>query len=96
MSKKYKKLFLGLLFDAMGYVSFLIPGVGEFTDVVWAPVSAFLMLKMYKGDKGKVGAAVTFVEEAFPVMDVVPTFTIMWFYTYVIEKNKSKVIEVEK
>jgi len=29
---KYRKLFLGILFDAIGYASYLFPGVGEFTD----------------------------------------------------------------
>lgn len=87
--KKYQKLLLGLLFDAVGYVSFLIPGIGEFTDIVWAPVSAWLMTKLYKEKTGKIAAMVTFVEEALPFADVVPTFTIMWFYTYVFRPDKS-------
>lgn len=89
--KKYQKLFLGLLFDALGYVSFLLPGIGEFTDIIWAPVSAWLMTKLYQGKPGKIAAVVTFVEEAFPFTDVLPTFTIMWFYTYVVSAEKSKI-----
>jgi len=80
---KYQKLGLSLLLDAIGYVSFVIPGIAEFSDIVWAPASAYIMTKMYKGDKGKIAAAVVFVEEAMPFMDVVPTFTLMWLYTYV-------------
>jgi len=37
---KFKKLLLGILFDLTGYVSFIIPGFGEFTDIIWAPISA--------------------------------------------------------
>ena len=80
---KYKKLVLCLFLDAIGYVSFLIPGVGEFSDVVWAPVSAWLMTKLYKGRAGKIAAVVSFVEELMPGVDVVPTFTLMWVYVYV-------------
>lgn len=85
---KYKKLGLGLLFDALGLVSFIIPGVGEFTDIVWAPASAWLMTRLYKGKAGKIAGLISFVEEALPGFDVIPTFTLMWLYTYVISSEK--------
>lgn len=84
---KYKVLALSLLLDAVGCASFLIPGIGEFSDVVWAPVSAWIMTKLYKGKAGKVGAVISFVEEALPGLDIVPTFTLMWLYSYVIKKE---------
>jgi len=80
---KYKKLALGILLDALGFVSYIIPGIAEFSDILWAPLSAWLMTKLYKGKPGKVAAIVNFVEEALPGFDVIPTFTLMWFYTYV-------------
>ncbi|WP_339918108.1 hypothetical protein [Yeosuana marina] len=85
---KYNKLIIGILLDAIGYVSFLIPGIGEFSDIVWAPISAWIMTKLYKGRSGKVAAVINFVEEALPGVDVVPTFTLMWLYTYVFNKKK--------
>jgi len=85
---KYKKLALSLLFDAIGYTSFLIPGIGEFADIVWAPASAWLMTKLYKGKSGKIGAVISFIEEAMPGLDVIPTFTLMWLYTYVFSSEK--------
>lgn len=87
---KYKKLALSLVFDAMGYLSYILPGVGELFDVVWAPASAYLMTKMYKGNKGKIAAAVTFIEEAMPGLDIIPTFTLMWLYTYVFKGSKKE------
>ena len=87
---KYTKLFLSLILDAIGYVSFVIPGIGEFADIVWAPISGWLMTKLYKGKVGKIAGIITFIEEALPVMDVIPTFTMMWFYTYVIKKDDLK------
>lgn len=88
--KKYQKLALSLLFDAIGYVSYLIPGLGELSDIVWAPASAYIMTKMYKGNKGKVAGAIAFIEEAMPGLDVVPTFTLMWLYTYVFSSKETK------
>lgn len=95
---KYKKLALSLIFDVIGYVSFIIPGLGELLDIVWAPTSAYLMTKMYKGQKGKIAAVISFIEEAVPGLDIIPTFTLMWLYTYVFkgfeEKNAKKTINV--
>lgn len=87
--KKYQKLVLSLLFDALGFVSFLIPGIGEFSDIIWAPMAAWLMTKLYQGKIGKIAAVVTFVEEALPFADVIPTFTVMWLYTYVFKTKEA-------
>ena len=87
---KYKKLALSLVFDAIGFLSYIIPGIGELLDVIWAPISAYLMTKMYKGNKGKIGAAVSLIEEAMPGLDVIPTFTLMWLFTHVFTANQSK------
>lgn len=84
---KIKKLVLGILFDGIGMLSFTIPGIGEFGDVVWAPLAGFLMAKMYEGRVGKVAGILTFVEEIFPFTDVVPSFTLTWIYTYFIKSN---------
>ena len=86
--KKMNKLMLGLLFDAIGMVSFVIPGIGEFADVVWAPLAGFLMTRMYKGRVGKVAGILTFVEEIIPFTDVIPSFTITWIYTYLIKGSE--------
>lgn len=94
---KYLKLLVGIVFDLIGYTSFIIPWFAEITDVIWAPVSAYLMTRMYKGKKGKVAAVVSFVEEALPWLDIIPTFTLMWIYTYVISsenKDEKKTIEI--
>ena len=89
----YKKLALGILFDAFGYVSIIFPPF----DFVWAPASAWLMVKLYKGKKGKIAGAISFVEEALPFLDIIPTFTLMWIYTYVFsagQKSKDAIIDV--
>jgi len=94
-NKKYKQLFMGLLFDAVGMLSFAIPFVGEFSDIVWAPLSGWLMTRMYKGKIGQAAGVFSFVEEIIPGFDIIPSFTLMWLYTYVLKSGKnSRTIEV--
>jgi hypothetical protein len=86
----YAKLILSLLFDAIGMLSFAIPGIGEFSDVIWAPLSYWLMTRMYPGRIGQVGGLISFVEEALPGVDFIPTFTLTWLYdTFYAQKNTS-------
>ncbi len=85
---KIRNLFLGLLFDALGMLSFFLPGIGEFSDVIWAPLAGWLMTRMYKGKIGQAAGLVTFVEELIPGLDAIPTFTIMWIYTYLLSDKK--------
>ena len=87
---KYKKLVYSIVLDAIGMVP--IP----FFDFIWAPTSAYLLTKMYKGLKGRVAGIIGFAEEIIPFSDFIPTFTIMWFYTYVFskEKNQNEITEV--
>ncbi|MDH6600162.1 hypothetical protein M2306_000856 [Myroides gitamensis] len=72
-SLKTRQLIIGLFLDLLGMASYLIPGLGEFSDVIWAPISAFILAKMYPGKVGKVGALVNFVEELSPGLDIIPT-----------------------
>jgi hypothetical protein len=86
-SHKNRDLVLGILFDAIGTVSFGIPLIGEFSDVIWAPIAGFLMTWMYKGKAGRVAGVFTFLEEIIPFTDIIPSFTMMWVYTYLIKKH---------
>lgn len=56
--------------------------------LVWAPLSGYLMTKLYEGKKGKIASIFVFIEEALPFLDIVPTFTIMWMYTYWNQSSK--------
>ena len=85
--EKQRKLIMGLLFDAIGMLSFTIPLVGEFGDVIWAPLAGFLMSYMYKGRVGKVAGFFAFLEEILPFTDIIPSFTLTWLYSYYIQKK---------
>lgn len=67
--------------------TFAIPGFGEFADLIWAPISALIFLKMFGGRVGMIGGILNFIEEILPFADIIPSFTIAWF----IRKN-----EIEK
>ena len=64
MNPKYKKLLISIFLDGVGMLSFIIPGLGEFIDIIWAPLSAFLILKLYTGTFSKVASLISFGEEA--------------------------------
>ena len=81
------KLVLSLLFDTIGMSSFAIPGIGEFSDVIWAPLSYWLLTKMYAGRIGQVSGVISMVEEAAPGLDFIPTFTLTWIYDTFLSKK---------
>eukprot|EP01108_Squamamoeba_japonica_P007952 TRINITY_DN6912_c0_g1_i1.p1 TRINITY_DN6912_c0_g1~~TRINITY_DN6912_c0_g1_i1.p1 ORF type:complete len:128 (-),score=18.06 TRINITY_DN6912_c0_g1_i1:17-400(-) len=75
----YLKLFLAIVIDLIGLGSYLIPGLGEGADTLWAPVSSFLIYKMFnRGDMAVLG----FAEEALPFLDFIPTACIAWYLTF--------------
>ncbi|CAM3941856.1 MULTISPECIES: hypothetical protein [Flavobacterium] len=87
-SSKKSKLILSIVFDLIGMLSYIVPGYAESIDIVWAPVSFLLLRKMYKGKIGEVASVIGFIEEAFPFIDIIPTFTITWIYKFLIKKEE--------
>lgn len=85
---KKTKLILSILFDLIGMLSYIVPVFAEAIDVIWAPISGLLLFYMYKGTVGKVAGIISFIEEAFPFIDIIPTFTLTWLYEYVIKKQE--------
>ncbi len=95
---KFKLLRQGILYDVIGMSTAFIPGIGPFLDIFWAPYAAKKMSDMYEGNTGKVAAAIVFLEEILPFTDFIPTFTLMWIYTFVFAtapKQTVQTIEVE-
>ena len=82
MKKDYKKLALSILLDAIGFIPLI--------DIIWAPLSGYIMSKMYSGTKGKIAGIISFVEEIIPFSDFIPTFTLMWIYTNFFSKEVEK------
>jgi hypothetical protein len=80
-----------LLMDILGYATYALPFFGEFLDVLWAPVSAFIFFRMFGGTKGMIGGVFNFFEELMPGLDFIPTFTIMWAIQY-FQRRKNTIV----
>ncbi|MDA7550038.1 hypothetical protein N8719_03420 [Flavobacteriaceae bacterium] len=92
---KYKLLKKGILFDLIGLATMFVPFWGTIIDLIWAPYAAFQINKMYRGTQGKIAAVIVFLEEILPGLDIIPTFTLMWLYTFILKKNASDDLEVK-
>lgn len=71
-------LWICILLDLIGYASFTIPGIGEFGDIIWAPLAGIIYFRLFGGKMGKLGGIFAFLEEVFPFSDIIPSFTIGW------------------
>jgi len=73
--------------DLIGYATYTIPFLGEFADIIWAPVSAIIFFVSFGGWKGALGGIGNFIEEILPGTDFIPSFTIMWFLQHYRKKT---------
>lgn len=97
MNKKYKKLIWCIILDSIGMASYSMPML----DVAWAPFAAFLSYRMFGEKRGKYTALFTFIEEALPFTDAIPSFTIFWIMFDLVglskeseKKNNKKTIKI--
>lgn len=75
------KLFMSLLLDFIGSASYLIPGVGEITDIGWAPLQSLCIAVMYDETMPSL-KYISFVEEILPFTDLFPSATVGWLRQY--------------
>lgn len=66
-----------LAMDAVGMASYFFPLVGETFDAFWAIVAAVVF---YRWFRSPIGTVATAVEELLPKTDIVPMFTIAYFF----------------
>ncbi|HEY5590418.1 MAG TPA: hypothetical protein VIK55_05315 [Paludibacter sp.] len=69
-----------LLMDVFGSATYLLPGIGEWFDLLWAPLSAFVFYRSFGGKVGRIGSFINFAEEILPFTDIIPTFTLGYLY----------------
>lgn len=79
-SNKLPSLLFCLVMDAIGCLTYMVPWFAEVADVVWAPLSSYLLYRWFGGKVGIAGGIINFIEEAFPGLDFVPTFTLTWVW----------------
>jgi hypothetical protein len=73
----WARLGVSLFIDALGSASYLVPVVGEVTDLGWAPLQTILIMALYDTTTPHL-KYVSFVEEILPFTDFVPSATIGW------------------
>ena len=78
-------IFICIVLDLIGMAGYLIPAMGEFADIIWAPLSGLIFYKLFGGRFGMIGGVLNFLEEIIPFTDIIPSFTIAW----VIRKNEA-------
>lgn len=91
MNMKNQRREVSLLFcimmDLIGYASYAVPFLGEFADIIWAPISAFIFFRTFGGWKGAFGGLFNFAEELLPGLDFIPTFTLTWIWQNVTNRK---------
>jgi hypothetical protein len=89
----FSKLLLCMAIDVIGSSSELIPFVGEITDVVYAPVAAWLLRSIFGSNN--VLFLLEFAEEILPFTDILPLATICWVVdTYYRDSDLAKVLRL--
>ena len=91
--KKQPSLIFCILMDIIGYATYAISGLGEFADILWAPISSIIFMRTFGGWKGALGGVGNFIEEILPGMDFIPSFTIMWFIQNTQKKNNVSAVK---
>jgi hypothetical protein len=99
---KSEKLFLPhiaicIVMDLIGMASYAFPVVAEYTDIVWAPISTYIFVKLFGGRLGLIGGVLNFLVEIITFTDIIPSFTIAWFIRRrEIEKELSKINKIKQ
>lgn len=77
------QLMLCFLFDFIGMVTYMIPMLGEFGDLLWAPIQGMFIYAMVGAERyGWFLVCLGFAEEILPMTDFVPSCTIAWIWKY--------------
>ena len=84
--EKLPSLVFCIVMDLLGMATYALSLFGEWGDLVWAPISAFIFYRTFGGMTGAIGSMVNLAEALVPFLDIMPTFTIGYFYT----KHKMK------
>ena len=80
------QLMLCIGMDILGVITYVIPGAGEFADMVYAPIQGAVAWMMFGGESwGKLWTGIAFAEELAPLVDIMPSMTIGWVLKFVVK-----------
>lgn len=92
MNKRPVSLLFCVMMDLVGFASYAVPALGEFADLVWAPVSAVIFFLTFGSWRGAIGGIFNFIEELLPGTDFIPSFTLMWIWQASSKRSPGTVI----
>ncbi|MGH2647790.1 MAG: hypothetical protein ACRDE8_09500 [Ginsengibacter sp.] len=75
MKRKLPSLKTCIIFDVVGCLSYIVLPFGP----IWAVISGIIFYFLFRKKFGFFGGIFSFIEELFPGIDFIPTFTIAWF-----------------
>jgi hypothetical protein len=84
--QKQPSLVFCVIMDLIGYATYAVPFLGEFGDILWAPLSSIIFFMAFGGWKGAIGGIGNLLEEILPGTDFIPSFTLMWLF----QRNQRK------
>jgi len=84
---KNNKLVASIALDAVGMLSYAIPGFAELGDLVWGPIAGIATFVMYRGFSGFMAGGFEAAEEMLPFTDAIPGVSMMWVYKYKVRKK---------
>lgn len=90
------KFFVSLVIDVIGGIAASIPYFGSLFEVIWAPVSSFLIYNLYQS---KLFAGLGLIEELIPIVGLFPTALLAWlkeflsYLLYIVAKVLVKIKE---
>jgi len=97
MEKRYTpSLWICVMMDLIGCASYAVPLLGEVSDVIWAPLSAIIFYRMFGGTLGTFGSLFNFMEELFPGLDFIPTFTLSWVMQRITQAWRVQKVQEQK
>eukprot|EP00759_Apiculatamorpha_spiralis_P014807 PhF_6_TR21599/c0_g1_i1/m.30779 len=86
-----------LFMDFLSVLSVFLPGLGELSDFMWAPITYAIFHQVFgSGLPGRSFAGIiTFVKEVLPFTDFLPTYTLFRVLIFVMEATSfgSKVLQ---
>ena len=93
-TEDFVRLLACVAIDLIGSSSELLPGIGELTDIVYAPVAATVLRSLFGSN---VVFGLEFIEEILPFVDFLPLATICWVVdTFAPESRAAEFLRIGK
>jgi len=89
--RKNRHLIQSIALDALGMFTYIIPILGEFGDLIYAPIYGITIFAMYRlrVASAALGGVAGFAEELLPGTDFIPTASVMWAYHYYFKREST-------